>query len=197
MNTEMYLVGVSRLKYKEKSLYVRYLISKLSYEKDGLTEEEQTNLWILLDLMLENDYCVPNFSNLQIVSIQDEILRKGKLNLLRQGQQFWNVSNVIRQIILPPHEYFGLKFSKHGEKFRCIRMKYVISEKLRYPEKPYIGVGYKDKGKASKNKEWLKANQTYYENQLLRISVSKFDILTDLDYLRANVEALEGQKVLL
>jgi len=174
METEMFLTGfdlnVNRM--RRKFQYFQFILSKLAYE--GLNENESNNLWIMTQDFYSQRY--PKLSELVLYQIQHEILKKGNLKVKRQGQKYWNISNQIRNLILGPHEYYGLKFDKIGKFFSSVKLLYKIDKKTSFPPLPYIGVGYKDKGKMSDSslKAVKEANQFFHRSQNLIISSSRF-----------------------
>jgi hypothetical protein len=179
------------------STYGRYLLSKLAYE--GWNEHERQNMFLLIEELLgSNKQSSPKFGRLVLILIQHEILRKGRgdLSKPRAGFQYWNISSLVRDSILPPHEYFGIKFSIQGEEYEKVRLRYQSVEKCRYPEKPYIGVGYKDKGtmQSKDSKAAQEADKQYYENQELRVDRWKADLL-DLPTLLMNLEMFDRRVV--
>lgn len=193
MKTECYLqYSGMKVNFSKKCIILRFLISKLV--REGITEEEYQKIWILTNDIVDN-YVTNNYlSKIQLAEIQTELLRK--ISNIDYSKsiigKIW-IDCVLSSVILPPHEYFGLKLSEYGQLLLKVKIHYRITEKLSFPEKPYIGVGYKDKGSASKltDKAYISADKFYYQSKRLEVKESDFGVdLQHRQRIWQNVESL-------
>jgi len=178
---------------RRKHLLLRFLLSKWMYE--GLSKQEVENIYHLVNYFQDGRFEILNSYSCRI--LQEEVLRKLNVSQKMFGRIY--LSQPVVNLILSKHSYFGIKNQQIGKDFLSTRISYVILEKLRFPEKPYIGVGYKDKGKASKeDKEWLHANAKFHQNQALIVRQTDFDLLYyEIHFLELNQRMLEQGRVCL
>jgi len=126
---------------------LRFLVSKLSYEEEGLTAPEVS---ILMELTLRTDRMIQKDFNfrrwiLPLQEIKNLIsgLRPGESRRNGLRQKFLALGTAGIYLILSPFEYFGMKGQ---ERPGVARIEWSLPRLRRFPPKPYIGVGYKDKG---------------------------------------------------
>lgn len=141
-------------KKKEVIWELSRLLSKASYEVRGLSVEE---VFIVHELNLRAIDLVERDGNyrkffVQIESVQSLICRiqpnLSRRNGLREG--FWSIGTAGAQFLQTPHEYFGAE----GQGLQRASIIYRRTVRTRkYPDPPYIGVGYADKGNLTKSAE--------------------------------------------
>lgn len=135
---------------------LQMLLSKVSYEEVGLTSEEilmTKELFLRATFVAETDFNY--FIWLEpLRAVQDLIwlkLEPGSTRRKDLKTAFWAIGDFGRDMILPPHEYFGLKHQEYREGRARFYWKY--DRKRKPPIERYIGVGYKDKGNC-RNLSW-------------------------------------------
>ena len=200
MNDEMIITGYGSIRSpKRKANYVRFLLSKYSYE--GISEIELNNYLLCIHDLMEIPEKQRGLSNILLGLLLTETYQVLRVNpgQPRSGNKWMMVHEAVSLMILPPFEYYGLKFSPHGEPFETIILSYKSVEKSHYPDLPYIGVGYKDKGKCTINgKSGVEADQTFYNQQSLKvISMNIVNYLEDSKQLYENLNCLIQRKVTL
>lgn len=134
-------------KRKDTLLQFKRLISKVSYEEEGLSKDEFFITWELflrLTRMAERDY---NFLKwlipLKEISPLMGSLKPGLSRRNGLKKAFWSIGEAGKWLILSPHEYFGIKYQEPEGR---VKLRRLYPEKRRPPLERYIGVGYKDKG---------------------------------------------------
>lgn len=127
---------------------LKVLLSKVSYEEQGLDQDEiilMQELFLRLTFYAEKDWnymiwLAPLLAVQNLVyKIQPNQSRKNGLKM-----EFLAIGEAGRDMILSPHEYFGLKNQEFREGKARLIWKY--PRKVKPPIERYIGVGYKDKG---------------------------------------------------
>lgn len=181
MKNEVIILGYGSIrKPRQKSNYLKYLVSKYSYE--GLSKSEIQNLVIIANDLFETTENNRGISNLILGEILSQVTRYILSNPVgpKGGKLYFPCDDVIRWWMMGPHEYFGQKFSQIGKILSKVILRYQALEKTRFPELPYIGVGYKDKGKRSLiDKGYVDANQWYYQNQRLKVHSTGVSVFFD------------------
>jgi len=187
VKNEMFIIGYSKIrKGRSKLNYLKYLLSKYSYE--GIDSREVQNLWILLADLREQDRESIEISEFQIELAQLELINieRSQFQLPKGGKRFWAIERPIWNLLLPPEEYYGMKFQSHLKWMDTLELKYVTAEKTRFPDAPYIGVGYRDKGarrKVNPGEKEVKQANAFYETKNEKVEkLTSFDILTCRDY---------------
>lgn len=165
MNTEL-VINLSGSR-RSRSQWLRYRLSQLYYEEKEITAQEMEYLFYVifdfaeadeeqLDKKMQNRLHTLNFileSRDVFMQQQDEVSKK-KIFFYCGG------------IILPPHEYYGLK---NDGQFICKPASSLYSvkrmEKKKYPEQRRVGVGYRDKGSARNIAKNGEMNWEYYSTK--------------------------------
>lgn len=134
---------------------IQVLLSKVAYEDEGLDPDEVLclqELFLRATFYAEKDFNYTIWlerlravSNL-VMQMKPFQSRKRELKV-----EFWKIGISGRDMILSPHEYFGLKTEKYREGY--VRYRWASPRKVRPPLERYVGVGYKDKGNC-RNLSW-------------------------------------------
>jgi hypothetical protein len=133
---------------------IQVLLSKVSYE-EGLDPNE---VLVLQELFLRATFYAESDFNYNIWLVRLEAIASLVMKLKPYQSrkthlkvEFWKIGIPGRDMILTPHEYFGLK----SEEYRIghVRYRWVTPRKVKPPLERYVGVGYKDKGNC-RNLSW-------------------------------------------
>lgn len=149
MNTELVIsLAGSR---KNRSLKIRYLLSRYFYEEEVMNDKEIEFLFYsILDLAEASedqlDKKMKNRSYILNFMLEKSRLFQKVPNKQERDKIFFYCS----PILLQPHEYYGLKNGDFKFIKDCVSSQYSVKrkEKIRYSEQRRVGVGYRDKGSA-------------------------------------------------
>jgi hypothetical protein len=184
MRTEVIITGPFSgwvRKTKNSETYLKFLMTKFLTEEEGISEIELQNMWIIVANLFEVPVKNRNLSDFQLGLIQEEYVSKIIPGSRRNGKLWFYTSAPLINLILNPHEYYGLKLSGWlGKVLQSIQLLYRTVTKLKYPDSKFIGVGYKDKGSQTKNstekKARLEADAHYYLNKKLTVKPARFNL---------------------
>jgi hypothetical protein len=134
---------------------IQVLLSKVSYEECGLDSNE---VLCLQELFLRATFYAEQDFNyiiwlVRLEAVADLVMKlEPKQCRARELKvEFWKIGISGRDMILSPHEYFGLKSEKYREGH--VRYRWTYPRKVKPPLERYVGVGYKDKGNC-RNLSW-------------------------------------------
>lgn len=149
MNTELVIsLAGSR---KNRSLKLRFLLSRYFYEEEVMNDEEIEFLfYTILDLAEASEDQLDKKMKKRIYILNFMLESSRLFQKVPNKQEKDKIFFYCSPILLQPHEYYGLKNGNFKFIKDSVSSQYSVKrkEKIRYSEPRRIGVGYRDKGSA-------------------------------------------------